>query len=272
MSRLAATLLLLAALAVCSADAAAPARIVTLAGVPETLVAGQAWTAKLTVRPAATPTLVATAEARRLTVRARRTGPGRYAATVRFPLPGAWRLTVLAGRQSFALGHIRVIPSYPLALPAQILGVDDRSLLVVERLGRGRILRVDARTGRFAVVTTRIPSPWGLTQDANGRVLVSGGNGIYELGGRKLAAVPASPIAAATNGDIYFADESRVGRIGRDGRLETLTTDVVAPHGLVLRRDGSLVVAHSGNGRVLRIDPATRTTTVVTSGFATRWG
>jgi hypothetical protein len=165
-----------------------------------------------------------------------------------------------------------VLASYPLALPAQILAVGDRSLLVVERQGRDRILRVDVATGRFSIASSRIPAPWGLARDASGGVLVSGGGGIYELGGRRVAAVPASPIAAAPNGDLYFAEESRVGRIGRDGRVETLTTEVAAPHGLVLRRDGSLVVSDSGNGRVLRIDPATRATAVLASGLRNALG
>jgi hypothetical protein len=266
-TRAAAALLALAALTACSADAATASRVVRVAGLPETPVAGQRWAAKLTVRPAATPILAATAGARRVTVRARATGPGRYLATLQLPTPGSWRLTALVAGQSFALGRIRVLASYPLALPAQILALDDRALLVVERQGRDRILRVDVDTGRFSVATTRIPSPWGLARDMDGRVFVSGGSGIYELGGRKVAAVPASPIAAAPNGDLYFAEESRVGRIRRDGRVETLTTAVAAPHALVLRRDGSLVVADSGNGRLLRIDPATRATAVVTGGL-----
>jgi hypothetical protein len=116
-------------------------------------------------------------------------------------------------------------------------------------------------------VTRRIPSPWGLARDRSGRVLVSGGSGIYDLGGRKIADVAAGPIAAAPNGDLYFADQRRVGRIGGGGRVETLSTEVAAPHALVLRRDGSLVVSDSGNGRLLRIDLTTRATTVVASGL-----
>ena len=82
----------------------------------------------------------------------------------------------------------------------------------------------------------------------------------------------ASPIAAAPSGDLYFAEESRVGRVGRDGRVETITTAVSVPHALVLRRDSSLVVSDSGNGRVLRIDPRTRATTVLASGLSSPLG
>jgi glucose/arabinose dehydrogenase len=159
-----------------------------------------------------------------------------------------------------------VLASYPLALPGQILALDDRSLLVVERQGRNRILHVDTTTGRFSVATRRIPSPWGLARDTGGRVLVSSGRGIYELGGRKIADVEAGPIAAS-DGQVYFADQTRIGRIGRGGAVETLSTAVAAPHALVLRRDGSLLVSDSGNGRLLRIDPATRAITVLAAGL-----
>jgi sugar lactone lactonase YvrE len=262
-----AALLVLVALAACAASAAAPPRFVRLATLPETLVVGQRWTAHLTVQPAGTPIVVASAGARTVSSRARASGRGRYSATLRFPAPGNWRLTALVGRRSFALGRIRVLVSYPLALPAQILAVNDHSLLVVERQGRDRILRVDVDTGRFSIAASGIPTPWGLARDATGRVLVSGRSGIYELDGRKVAGVAASPIAAGPNGDLYFAEESRVGRIGRDGHIETLTTDVEAPHALVLRREGSLVVSDSGHGRLLRIDPATRATAVLASGL-----
>ena len=266
MTRLAAALLLVAAVAACSADAAPPKPVVRLAGLPETLVAGQRWVARLTVQPAARPSLRATSGARTITVQTAPIGRGRYTATLRLPTAGIWRLAALVRGRSLPLGRLRVLTSYPLALPAQILALD-RSLFVVERQGRDRILRVDAGTGRFSVVTTRIPSPWGLARDANGRVLVSGDSGIYELGGPKVADVGAGPIAAAPNGDVYFADQTRVGRISRGGGVETLSTDVAAPHALVLRRDGSLVVSDSGNGRLLRIDPATKATSVLASGL-----
>jgi hypothetical protein len=265
--RTAAALAAGAAIAACSAAAAPPERVVRLGVVPKTLVTGQRWTARLTVRPPARPTLRATSSARVVTSRATALGSGRYAAIVRLPSAGTWRLAALVRGRIFQLGRVRVLASYPLALPAQILALDERSLLVVERQGRDRILRVDTESGRFAVATRRIPSPWGLTHAANGGVLVSGGSGIYELGGRKIADVAAGPIAAAPNGDLYFADQTRVGRIGDGGRIETLSSSVAAPHGLVVCRDGSLVVSDSFNGRLLRIDPSTRATTVIASGL-----
>jgi glucose/arabinose dehydrogenase len=261
------TAVLLAALAACTAAAAPPTLVVRLAPPPDTLVAGQRWTARLTVRPAARPIFRATSAGNALRSRATATGRGRYTAIVRFPSAGIWRLAAVVHGRTFRLGRVRVLASYPLALPAQILALDDQSLLVVERQGRDRVLRVDTRTGRFSVVTNRIPSPWGLARAANGGVLVSGGGGIYELGGKKIADVPAGPIAAAPDGDLYFADQMRVGRVGGGGRIETLSSGVAAPHGLVVRRDGSLAVSDSFNGRLLRIDPSTHATTVIASGL-----
>ena len=272
MRRFAPALLVLAAFAFCTADAAPRASDVRLAKLPETLVAGQPWMARLTVRPAGRPTLRATSGTRAVTVRAKTRGSGRYTAVVRLPTAGIWRLTALVRGRSFPLGRIRVLVSYPLALPAQILALDAHSLLVVERQGRDRILRVDTETGHFTVVTARIPAPWGLAREASGRVLVSGERGVYALGGTKIADVAAGPIAAAPDGALYFAELNRVGRIGRGGDVETLTTNVAAPHGLVLRRDGSLVVSDSGNGRLLRIDLATRATTVLASGLRSPLG
>ena len=256
-----------AAVAICSADAAPPAPVVRLSALPRTSVAGERFAVRLTVRPASRPRLRATSGAKALTVRAASTGLGRYRATLRLPTAGTWRFTALVRGRSFPLGRVRVLASFPLALPAQILALDDGSLLVVERQGRDRILRVDVSTGRFSVVTTRIPEPWGLSRDAQGRVLVSGGRGIYVLGGGVVADVAAGPVAATPDGDVYFADQGRVGRIRRNGTVETLLTDVAAPHALVLRRDGTLLVSDTGNGRLLRIEPATRATSVVASGL-----
>ena len=274
MKRLVGALLPLAVLAACRAAAAPapPLPVVRLANPPATLVAGQRWVAHLTVRPAARPTLTAASGRRMVTVRTRAGGSGRYTAVVRLPAPGVWQLAAVVRRRSFPLGRLRVLASYRLALPAQILALDARSLLVVERQGRDRILRVDAATGRFSVATARIPSPWGLARDPEGRVLVSGGDGVYELGGRKITDVAAGPIAAAAQGDLYFAEQTRVGRIGRSGDVETLATDVAAPHGLVVRRDGSLVVSDSGNGRLLRIDAMTGATTLIASGLRSPLG
>jgi hypothetical protein len=52
MSRSLTAALVLAALAACAVAAAAPPRVVRLAALPETLVVGQRWTARLTGRHA----------------------------------------------------------------------------------------------------------------------------------------------------------------------------------------------------------------------------
>jgi hypothetical protein len=269
-TRAAVAVALAAAAAACSigGSAATPAPVVRLPSTPGSLVAGQRWTARLIVRPAAPPVFRATLRARTVAAKGHATGSGRYAATLRLPVAGLWRLTAAVRGRSVALGRLRVRASYSLASPAQILAVDAGTLLVVER-GRHRILRVDARTGAFSVLTRAIPSPWGLARAPDGRVLATGANGVYELRGTtatRIAGVSAGPVAVAADGTIYFAESTRVGALRALGRVNTLTTDVSAPHALVVARDGSLVVSDTGNGRLLRLDPSTLRTTVLASG------
>jgi sugar lactone lactonase YvrE len=170
------------------------------------------------------------------------------------------------------------VASYRLALPGQILARPDGTLLVVERQARNRVVRVDPRTGAVAVFTARVPAPWGLAAGAGGGALVSSQSGIYALrraGDRpsSLAAVPASPIARTARGDVYFADRTTLGVI-RAGthRGVTLSRAVSSPHGLALAADGTLVVSDTGHGRLLRFDPATRTTSVLAAGLRTALG
>ena len=277
MIRAAVAVLALGAAAACSAGGteAAPAPVVRLASVPDPLVAGQRWVARLTVRPAAAPVLRATLGTHRVSVRGRATGAGHYAAILRLPAAGKWRLVAVVRGRPVALRSVRVVASYRLALPAQILALDDASLLVVERQGRDRILNVNARTGSFSVLTRGVPSPWGLARAEGARVIASGATGIYELdraAAKRIAAVGAGPVAAAPGGGLYFAENARVGRVWPDGRVETLSTDVSAPHALVLAGDGSLVVSDSGNGRLLRLDPATHGASVIASGLRSPLG
>jgi hypothetical protein len=142
---------------------------------------------------------------------------------------------------------------------------DGASLLGVERLGRNRVLRVDLGTGRLTVATEAVPDPWGLARAADG-VLVSGASGIYSLGGRRIAEVRASPIASADGGELFYANETEVGRVDA-GRAAMLTDDVDAPHGLFVDADGGLVVSDSGHDRLIRVDADTGAVRLLTSGL-----
>jgi hypothetical protein len=109
--RVAAALAAFAALAACSAAAAPPTRVVRLAAPPDTLVAGQRWAARLTVRPPVRPSFRATSADTSLTSRATATGRGRYTAIVRFPSAGIWRLAAVVRGRTFPLGRVRVLVS-----------------------------------------------------------------------------------------------------------------------------------------------------------------
>jgi sugar lactone lactonase YvrE len=185
------------------------------------------------------------------------------------PSAGVWRLVAAAGRNERALTRVRALATYPLAVPAQVLQTDD-ALLVVERLGRDRILRVELVSGRTSVFSRAVPAPWGLARAADGDVLVSGDSGIYALtadaAARRIADVRTGPIAAADGGDLFFANEGAVGRV-HAGAVSVLTTDVAAPHGLFVSATGELVVSDSGHGRLIRLDRATGSIDVVASGL-----
>jgi sugar lactone lactonase YvrE len=255
--------LLLAIACGCSAGLSAAARVrptVRLIGKPPPLVAGQPWTAVVVAR-GGTPRLQAVMGATTLRFGTSPAGGGRYRARVLLPKPGRWTLTAILAGKRFALARLLVSPaSYPLALPAQLLVQEDGSVLLAERLGRDRVLRIDPASGRFTVFATGIPEPFGLARAADGGVLASSDAGIYRVpagGGaaRRVHDVAAGPIVVAPNGDILFGHATALGRIdASSGRRTTYPVDVSVPHGLALAPDGSLIVSDTGHQRVLRVD------------------
>jgi hypothetical protein len=256
--------LLLVALAVGCGAAGGTSPHVSLRGpAPSSLVAGQPWIVRVSGAPVSA--VCARSGGRVVSAPARRSAPNAYVARLTLPAGGVWHVVALTGRTERPLARVRVLSSYPLALPAQVLA-DEGSLLVVERLGRDRVLRVDLATGRLTVLTRAVPAPWGLARAADGGVLVSGASGIYSLRGGPIASVRASPITAGDGDDVYFANENEVGRV-HAGDVSVLTTDVDAPHGLFVDADGALVVSDSGHGRVIRVDPSTGEVRVVAAGL-----
>ena len=244
---------------------------------PPQLVVGQRWTATL-VAPAP-PRVRARLGGRTVTFRTTRVAAARYRAVLVFQSPGTWRLTATIGRRETPLTRMAVVASYPLASPAGILARDDRSLLVVERGGRDRVLHVRG-DGRFTTFARDVPAPWGLAA-AGGGALVSGNGGIYRISGprviyrisgprvraQQVASVDAGPFLVAPGGDLYYANRSEVGRVRAGStRAETFAAEVSAPHGLALDGD-ALYVSDSGNGRILRIDVRSGRVTVHAVGL-----
>src|SRR6266550_4893342 len=284
MKRVAAALLVLGVFA-CTASAAGPVRV-SLAGKRAGPIVGRAWTVRLAVLPrtyAGTVRVSAVGPGR---VRARATGKrGSYRARLFFPAAGLWRLTARAGGATSRLGSVRVRrpPARPVVF-AQATSIDLEpagTLLLVEN-NPGRVLRVNPATGRVSVLVPSIARPYAVVRAASGSVYVSVGNELQRLNGNgpptSVAEVPAGveigPIAAGSNGDLYYSTATQIFRLpggsgppiriagtgeaggGGDGG-PALNAQFSSPHGLAVAADDALLVSDRDNNRVRRIDPAT---------------
>jgi streptogramin lyase len=73
------------------------------------------------------------------------------------------------------------------------------------------------------------------------------------------------------DGRIAYANETSAGVITA-GKARPWKVDVSAPQGLSLLPDGALALGDTGNNRILRIDPATGSSTVLTDKVSTALG
>jgi sugar lactone lactonase YvrE len=252
--------------------AAAPGpRPVALVGRIPVLGTEQAWRA--TIRAPRSPVVTATAGGRLLRFRVKRSAPRRYSAVIRLPAPGRWALAATVGRTRYRLGSVRVITRpYRLAVPSQLVANPDGSLLVAERGVRYQVTRIDPATGLVSTFATLPVEPYGLAWDGD-RLLVTTHAGIYAVGSRGrpklLNTADVGPIVAA-GATAFYGNETQIGRVDLASGVTTpLPTPVSNPHTLALAPDGRLLVADTGNGRVLAVDTATGASTVVASGLAT---
>jgi sugar lactone lactonase YvrE len=165
-----------------------------------------------------------------------------------------------------------VTTPYRLDNPAQVLVMKDGALLVAERGTHNRLLRVNPATGATRVYATGIPAPWGLGYARDGSILVSSTSGLYRLRPRtRIASVSVSPFVPLPDGRIAYANETSAGVIA-GGRARPWPVGVSAPHGLSLLPDGALALGDTGNNRILRIDPANGSSTVLTDRVSTALG
>jgi streptogramin lyase len=249
-----------------------------LATDPPQLVVGQAWTATLVVHGPGRPVVRGRLGANAVSFRARLVRNGRYRAILRFAAAGTWKLSAQLGRHELSLGSVRVTASYLLAQPAGVLVLPDGSVLVCERGAKNRVLRVDPASGRFTVFATGTPLPFALARASDGSIAVAGDAGIFRIppgGGRaaRLSPLAASPIAFASNGDLYYAHFTELGRIrAGSGTADLLPVEVNFPHGLGVAEDGSLIVSDTGNNRLIRVDPRNGRVAVVSAGLSTPMG
>jgi sugar lactone lactonase YvrE len=262
-----------AALAVaCPGGASSAPRVrVTLVARPPSLVVGQAWTARLAVRP----------EAARGPVRLLATGPGHVEATAtgthgsyraRLVLrrAGRWSLVARVGGTTARLGTVLVRNRAPrpvvFAWPTSVAVEPDGSLLVVEN-GTGHLLRVDPASGSTSVVAT-LPRAYGVALSPSGDPLVSAGAGVFRIdqGGAVSLVAPATdagPIVAAPGGDVYFTTGDAVFRLVDGAGPAQRVAAAAGPHGLAVAADGALLISDTGNGRILRLDAATGAVTTL---------
>lgn len=153
----------------------------------------------------------------------------------------------------------------------------DGAVLVAERGVHNRLLRVDPATGLFTVFARGIRSPFGLAYDADGSILVSNNDGLYRVTAgaapTRISDLSISPFAVLPSGEIAFGNLTSVGimRVG-GGQPRIFPVDVNAPHGVGLLPDGDLVVSDTGHSRIVRINPATGASSVITTALPTPVG
>jgi hypothetical protein len=274
--RRSATVVVVAIAVTISAAAATAGRPVGVVGRIPTLGTGQTWQA--TLRAPRTPVVVARRGPRSLSFRTTRIARHRYRAAIRIATPGRWTLSARLGAKRYPLGSIRVVARlYRLEVPAQLLANPDGSLLVAERGLRNRITRIDPGTGRVSLFSTVPAEPYGLAWQGQ-RLLVSTRAGIYTLpahGGRSrpLDAAQVGPLVPDSDTTAFYGEETELGRIDlASGAKHPFPTTVANPHTLLLIDPGRLLVADSGNRRILSVNTASGAATTIASGLTTPLG
>jgi serine/threonine-protein kinase len=155
----------------------------------------------------------------------------------------------------------------PTSIEAEPAG----TLLLVEN-NPGRLLRVDPRNGRVTVIVPSISRPYAVIRTSTGRIYFSAANSLRRINpGRAPSTVTRTdsdigPIAAAPDGTVYYSTGSHVYRLAAGASAPTVIASrerLAAPHGLAVAPDGALLLADTGNNRIVRIDPTGGTTTVL---------
>jgi streptogramin lyase len=210
------------------------------------------------------------------TSRARREGD--FAATVRFPTSGPWRLDVLVGGRRFGLGTVAVdVPVTDLIRdPFTIAALPDGSLLIGQR--NGPLLRADEglRVRVFAPIENVSSVAW----DPSGVVLVTDATRLHRLrldgtelsqpvslgaeaavagdgAGNIFAALYANSVVRvdANGGVAPFAGTGQPGYSGDGGPAASAL--LFHPHDVAIRADGDVFIADTENSRIRRVDHRT---------------
>jgi len=146
------------------------------------------------------------------------------------------------------------------------------TLLLVEN-NPGRLLRVDPRNGRVTVIVPSIARPYAVVKTSSGRIYFSATNSLRRIDpGAKPATVARAdsdigPLAAAPDGTVYYSTGAHVYRLPAGASAPTVigpAERLDAPHGLAVAPDGALLLSDTGNNRIVRIDPMSGATAVLT--------
>jgi sugar lactone lactonase YvrE len=203
---------------------------------------------------------------------------GRYRAQIAFPSAGRWSFGARVGATRMRFRSVQVrrrATPLTFAWPTSIEVESSRSLLLVEN-GVGRVIRVDPGTGKTMRVAS-IERAYAVARTTAGSILVSAANTLRRIDDpTPLAEADADigPIAIGPKGDVYYATATRVFRLSGGSRQPVVVAGTEAklsgPHGLAVAADGAVLVCDTGNGRILRIDPASGAITPFTELGAPR--
>lgn len=225
------------------------------------------------------------------TFAARRTAPGRYAATVRLAKAGRWTIAVRAGARRYRLGAVTARPPAPqpvlFAQPASIAAAADGTLVLAEAAAN-RIVRVTA-AGVVTPLATGITNPYGVAVAPSGDVYATTADTLVRIdtSGRVTPVfthADLGPVTAAPDGSVYVSTSTDVYRIepatggsehvagtgirgGAGDGGPAASAQINHPHALLVAAGGALLIPDTDNHRVRRIDPVTRVITTIASGI-----
>jgi sugar lactone lactonase YvrE len=259
-------------LALLAPGGAYPAVHVALVAKPSGVVAGRAWTARLSVTPASYGgglRIVATGPGR--FVAAAHGSHGSYRARLVFPRAGRWTLTAHAGAVVVSLGAVAVraaaAPPLRFSWPTSIDLQEDGSLLVVEN-GAGRIVRVRPGSKGVTPLASGLAKPYAVAHDADGRVYVSNDRQLERIvpgAAPEIVATAAEqigPLAVGADGTVFYTTSSQLFAVtGASSRA--VARGLASPHGIGFAVDGAVLISDTGNGRVVRVDAATGAATTL---------
>jgi len=263
---------LVACVTTVSAGAASPPRVRPVEVPRQSEVGGQ-WRAVFSLSRPAAGTLEARGPStlRTRLVRVRKTT--RYAATLRFPSAGTWRLSAsVAGRRT-PLGSVAVdIARDPLLTDPFALAVEPSGALIVAQLRQGGLLRIT--NGRVTAIADNA-NVFHVYATSRGTYIAARDGAVYRVDGSSLTrvspAMDASSVAVDALDNLYVTQYvGYVKRVAPDGTVTTVAGDgtegytgdgsfgtsarLFHPHSVAIGSDGALYIADTENRRIRRVD------------------